>query len=55
MRKRAKLLDCTGSKKADQAFIKAYQKAILFALEREEVLSPAQREACVKRLDSQHL
>lgn len=55
MRKRAKLLDCTGSKKADRDFLIAYQKAVLFALEREGVLSPAQREACVKHLDSQHL
>lgn len=55
MRKRAKLLDCTGSKKVNQTFLKTYQKAILLALEKEGVLSPVQREACVKRLDSQHL
>lgn len=55
MLKRAKLLDCAGSKKADQAFLKAYQKAVLFALEREGVLNPVQREACFKRLDSKNL
>ena len=55
MQKRAKLLDCTGGKKAERDFLIAYQKAVLFALEKEGALSPAQKEACVKRLDLQNL
>ena len=50
MTMKGEFLDCTGSREAGTAFLLEYQKAVLYALQKEGILDQFQMEACIKRL-----
>ena len=55
MPKYAEFLKCTGTPKAEQAFLLEYQKAVLLTLHEEGIISQFQLEECIRRLKSQYL
>ena len=53
MPKNAEFLNCTGTSKADKAFLLEYQKAVLLALQKEGIIDRFQLEECIKTLELQ--
>ena len=54
MPKYAEFLNCTGTPKAEKAFLLEYQKAVLFALKQGGIIDPFQLEECIKKLELQY-
>ena len=55
MPKYAEFLSCTGTPKAEEAFLLEYQKAVLLTLQKEGIIDQFQMEECIKKLKLQHL
>jgi len=55
MPKYAEFLCCTGTPKAENAFLLEYQKAVLLALQKEGILDHIQLEECVRILKQHYL
>ena len=55
MPKYAKFLNCTGTTKAEKAFLLEYQKAVLLTLRKEGIIDQFQLEECIKKLELQYL
>ena len=54
MPKYAEFLNCTGTPKAEKAFLLEYQKAVLLALQKEGIIDQFQLEECIRKLELQY-
>jgi len=55
MPKYAEFLNCTGTPKAENAFLLEYQKAVLLTLQKEKLIDQFQLEECIRILELQYL
>ena len=54
MPKYAEFLNCTGTPKAEKAFLLEYQKSVLLALQKEGIIDQFQLEECIRKLELQY-
>ena len=54
MPKYAEFLNCTGTPKAEKAFLLEYQKAVLLTLQKEGIIDQFQLEECIRKLEYQY-